>query len=112
MVKVTLSWVFMFLVYDAGLWVGSGGSMALRAVAFHSTIRLSTIDQQLMDYDLLAFDGPVATQCPSCGATFVAYFVNNGGTSASRPLLELQDKLLGDCNRGMHSFKRIELMIE
>jgi hypothetical protein len=98
----------MVFVYAAGLWVGSGGSMALRAVAFHSTIRLSTIDQQLMDYDLLAFDGPVATQCPSCGATFVAFFVNNEGTSVSRPLLELQEKLLGDCNRGMHALFSVQ----
>ena len=86
--------------------------MTLRAVAFHSTIALSTIYQQLMDYDLLAFDGPVGTRCPHCGTSFVAFFVIKQGSYAPGHLLELQEKLLAQCNRGMHSFKRVELMAE
>lgn len=86
--------------------------MALRAVAFHSTIALSTISQQLMDYDLLSFNGPVEARCPSCGRSFVAFFVIEQGIHTPDCLLELQEKLLSQCNRGMHSFKRVELMAE
>ena len=83
--------------------------MALRAVAFRTMIAISTVDQQLMDYDMLAFDGPVNTQCPSCGTSFVAFFVIEQGSYSRDHVLELQQKLLSLCNRGMHSFKRVEL---
>ena len=65
-----------------------------------------------MDYDLLSFTGPVEARCPSCDTSFVAFFVIEQGIQTPSYLLELQEKLLAQCNRGMHSFKRVELMAD
>ena len=56
--------------------------------------------------------GPADVKCPTCGASFMAFFVCNQGVSAPSTPLEFHETLLEECNGGMHSLQRIELMTE